>query len=144
MQQLQSSVPQPSGIQVVERFFDAWRAKDLSRALELISDDIVYENVPFRPLRGRAEVEPLLRAFDRISDSFEIEFHAIAERDGVVLTERTDRAIGPWIDMGFWVCGRFEVRDGKIAVWRDYFDTLGVALELIRSPFRRLAARLAS
>jgi len=22
----------------------------------------------------------------------------------------------------FWVCGTFEVRDGKIVLWRDYFD----------------------
>jgi limonene-1,2-epoxide hydrolase len=46
--------------------------------------------------------------------------------------------------MTFWACGTFEIRDGKIAVWRDRFDRTSIALELIASPFRRLAARLAS
>jgi limonene-1,2-epoxide hydrolase len=139
MQQLQ-----PSGIQIVESFFDAWRRMDLRGVLALLSDDIVYHNVPFRPHRGRAEVEPVLRGFCRVSEAFYITFHNIAERDGVVLIERTDRAVGPWIDMTFWVCGTFEIRDGKIAVWRDRFDRTSIALELVASPFRRLAARLAS
>ena len=144
MQQLQSSLPQPSGIQIVERFFDAWRSMDLPAVFALLSDDIVYQNVPFRPHHGRADVEPVLRSLCRGSDKFYIEFHNIAERDGVVLIERTDRAVGPWIDMTFWVCGTFEIRDGKIAVWRDRFDRASMAMELIASPFRRLAARLAS
>jgi limonene-1,2-epoxide hydrolase len=142
MQQLQSSVPQPSSIQVVERFFDAWRAMDLSGVLELVSDDIVYHNGPFAPLRGKARAERVFSAYCRAADTFEIEIHNIAERNGVVLTERTDRAIGRWIDMTFWICGTFEVRDGKIVFWRDYFDQATVTLQLIASPFRRLAARL--
>jgi limonene-1,2-epoxide hydrolase len=24
--------------------------------------------------------------------------------------------------VAFWVCGSFEVQDGRITVWRDYFD----------------------
>ena len=144
MQQLQSSVVLPSGIQVVEQFFDAWRTMDVSGVCALISDDIEYHNDPFRARRGRADVEPVLHSYCRVSDLFEIEMHAIAERDGVVLTERTDRAVGPWIDMKFWICGTFEVRNGRITVWRDYYDTASVALELLRSPFRRLAARFAS
>ena len=40
----------------------------------------------------------------------------------MVLTERIDA-----IDIGrfrlqFWINGRFEVHDGKVTVWRDYFD----------------------
>jgi len=46
----------------------------------------------------------------------------IAGNGNVVLTERIDhfhRAAGV-IDLP--VMGTFEVRDGKIAAWRDYFD----------------------
>ena len=39
-----------------------------------------------------------------------------------VLTERTDvLVIGP-VRMQFWVCGVFEVHNGRITLWRDYFD----------------------
>ena len=57
---------------------------DLASVFSLLSEDIVYQNVPFRPHRGRAEVEPVLRGWCRGSEAFYIEFHNIAERDGVV------------------------------------------------------------
>ena len=40
----------------------------------------------------------------------------------VVMNERTDRFLvkGEWYDLP--VAGVFELRDGKIALWRDYFD----------------------
>ena len=51
------------------------------------------------------------------------EMHRIAEdKDGVVLTERTDRFLvgETWIEIP--VMGTFELRDGKLSAWRDYFD----------------------
>jgi limonene-1,2-epoxide hydrolase len=47
--------------------------------------------------------------------------HQAAEGD-VVMNERTDRfeLKGKWIEAK--VAGLFVVRDGKIALWRDYFD----------------------
>jgi limonene-1,2-epoxide hydrolase len=39
-----------------------------------------------------------------------------------VLTERTDAIVLGRFRMAFWVCGRFEVVDGQITHWRDYFD----------------------
>ena len=32
----------------------------------------------------------------------------------------------------FWVWGRFEVRDGKIVIWRDSFDWLDFTVGLLR------------
>jgi limonene-1,2-epoxide hydrolase len=50
----------------------------------------------------------------------------------VVLTERTDvLSYGP-VRVQFWVYGRFEVRRGQIAVWRDSFDWLTVTGATIR------------
>ena len=42
--------------------------------------------------------------------------------DGVVLTERVDRFMinGKWVALP--VMGTFEVVNGKIRAWRDYFD----------------------
>lgn len=144
MQQRQTALPETSGTQVVEDFFDAWRAMDVARVLDLVSDDIVYHNGPFKPLRGKARVERVFRAYFLGVDAFEIEFRNIAEQDGIVLTERQDRAVGRWLDMSFWACGTFEVREGKIVFWRDYFDPAAVVVQLLTSPFRRLATRLSS
>jgi limonene-1,2-epoxide hydrolase len=49
--------------------------------------------------------------------------HQLAEtREGVVLTERTDRFLirGKWLELP--VMGAFELREGRITAWRDYFD----------------------
>ena len=32
----------------------------------------------------------------------------------------------------FWVCGRFDVHDGKITLWRDAFDFVDIARGTLR------------
>jgi len=32
----------------------------------------------------------------------------------------------------FWVYGRFELRDGRIAIWRDAFDWRDITASLLR------------
>ena len=39
-----------------------------------------------------------------------------------MLTERVDIFVLPNVTIELPVMGTFEVRDGKIAKWRDYFD----------------------
>ena len=138
MPELRVVPSQPSGIQVVETFLAALKAVDIDGALALLSDDIEYQNVPFAPDRGKARVERTLRAFLRFAPEFDVRMHNIAERDGVVLTERTDILRGPLVDLEFWVCGTFELRGGQIAVWRDRFDLGGFLFQLATSPVRRV------
>ena len=82
----------------------------------------MYQNVPLPPARGFEAFERQMRFFERYGTGFEARIHHIAANGPVVLTERTDvLEAGAWRSE-FWVCGRFEVRDGKITVWRDHFD----------------------
>jgi len=123
---------------VVEAFFAALRAGDLDAALALLAQDIEYQNVPFPRDIGKAAVERTLRSLQRFAREVDVTVHHIAEQDGVVLTERTDYLRGPWLDLGFWVCGTFHVRDGKIVLWRDYFDLATVTWQALTSPVRCL------
>lgn len=123
---------------VVEAFLRELEAGQLDAALARFTDDVVYENVPFPPARGRRQVEGTLRGFMRLFDRFEVTMHAIAARDGVVLTERTDVLRGRVMYMKIWVCGTFEVRDGRIAVWRDRFDLAQTTAQLVTGPLRNL------
>jgi limonene-1,2-epoxide hydrolase len=131
-----------SPIEVVEAFLAAACAKDLERCLSMLHDDVVYQNVPFPPDRGRAQVERTLRLFFRIPGKFDIRIHNIAEHSGVVLTERTDSLSAAFSVFDFWVCGTFEVRNGKIVLWRDHFDIGEVALKALASPVRALLRTL--
>ncbi len=138
-----STAPDTSArdIAVVEALLDAFRRNDLDGALALMDDDVVYQNVPFPADRGKPAVKRTLDAFGRFFTGFEVEVRHIAARDGVVLTERVDTLSGPLLYLDLPVCGTFEVRDGRITLWRDYFDLAGAGAKLLVSPIRALLKR---
>ncbi|GLZ08721.1 limonene-1,2-epoxide hydrolase [Actinomadura sp. NBRC 104412] len=108
--------------EIVTAFLSALEDLDVDRALTYADPQIVYQNVPLPPARGIKAFERQMRAMARYGTGFEARVHRIAENGSTVLTERTDAlAINSW-RAEFWVCGTFEVHDGKITLWRDYFD----------------------
>ena len=123
-------------IETVQELLTALAAADLERALALVSDDIVYQNRPLPESRGKRAFERQMRAFQRFGD-FQVETHHIAADGVAVLTERTDTFVMRGVPVSFWVYGTFEVRDGRVEVWRDAFDWMtllarfGVALPRI-------------
>lgn len=127
-------------IAVVEDFFAAFQALDLDRALDLLADDVVYQNVPFPADRGKAAVTRTLRGFGKVMTGFEVKMKNIASNGRIVLTERVDVLKGP-IDLELWVCGTFEVQGGRIVLWRDYFDLATAAAQVVTGPFRKIFAR---
>lgn len=109
-------------IDVVHRFLGRLQELDVAGAVALCADDVVYQNVPLPPARGIKAVRRQLRAMAKVGTGFEVEMVNIAANGPVVLTERIDVLRRGSFAMEFWVCGTFEVRDGKIVLWRDYFD----------------------
>jgi limonene-1,2-epoxide hydrolase len=84
-------------------------------------------------IHGRARVERLFRPLlERLGGRFRVHFHAIATDGATVLTERTDALALGRVEQRFWVYGRFEVVDGRIAVWRDSFDWLDITVSILR------------
>ena len=128
-------------IAVVEAFLDAFQALDVDRALSLLAEDVVYQNVPFPADRGKAAVTRTLKMFGRFMTGFEVRMRNIAARDGVVLTERVDVLTGRFVHLEIWVCGTFEVKAGRITLWRDYFDLASATTQLLTSPVRLLFGR---
>jgi limonene-1,2-epoxide hydrolase len=124
-------VPQ-SASEVVVEFLEALASPDLERALELIDDDIVYTNVSLPTIRGRQAFTTGARRFYDSGLRFEVRIHRNVEKDGTVLNERTDALIRGRVRTQIWVCGVFEVRDGRITLWRDYFDWANVAAAVAR------------
>ena len=119
----------------VRRFIEAWKTRDLDRIMGFFTEDCVYHNMPLDPVKGPAAIRGVLQSFAGISSAIEWELHQIAEGEsGVVLTERTDRFEigGRWVALP--VMGAFELRDGKISAWRDYFDMAQFTKQLPGSP----------
>ena len=117
----------PTG--VVEAFLDAFVAMDLDTALTYIADDCEYTNIPMGTVRGPAGVKDVLEPFSAPILENELVILRKAEAGHVVFMERLDRHR---LDHGWRelpVNSVFEVHDGRITVWRDYFD-LGTAAKI--------------
>jgi limonene-1,2-epoxide hydrolase len=105
----------------VEVFLNALQAQDIDGAGAVLDENLVYENVGFPTIRGRARAMKLFRGMEGRA-RFEVKTHRIAVNGSTVLTERTDALVFGPVRLQFWVCGVFEVTDGRITLWRDYFD----------------------
>ncbi|MEE3849063.1 limonene-1,2-epoxide hydrolase family protein [Gordonia sp. LSe1-13] len=114
--------------EIVTRLLDGFARDDVSGALESVADDIEYTNVSMPTVHGKRAVAKIFRRVEKASwMGFNYRMINVAEEGSVVLTERIDELrLGP-IMLQFWVCGRFEIRDAQIVVWRDYFDYFDMA-----------------
>ncbi len=119
-------------LDVVTDFLHAMQEADPETVISLVADDILYSNVSLPTIRGRDRFARAARAYYRNHLRFQVVVHRIAENGSSVLTERTDAVIlGPF-RMQFWVCGVFEVHDGQVTLWRDYFDWRATSVATIR------------
>ncbi len=135
------TMPTMTELEVVTSFLEALERFDADAAIELLAPDVQYQNVPFPPARGKAAVEEQLRGLVRYLSAFEARVHHIAANGPVVLTERTDvLGVGP-VRADFWVCGTFEVHDGRITIWRDRFDYADLTWAFARGAARALLRR---
>ena len=117
-----------SPIEVVRRFCAAW-SDNLGTAelAAFFTEDAVYHNIPFAPVAGREAIADNIASFIRPGPPGieRIDFRVVnIVADGpVVMTERVDVFTLPDKSFELPVMGTFEVNDGKIKAWRDYFDT---------------------
>ncbi|MEV0030599.1 limonene-1,2-epoxide hydrolase family protein [Nocardia sp. NPDC050793] len=132
---------QQDAITTVREFFAALELGAVGESLELLDPGIVWKNTSLPDVRGIRRVGGVLRGLDRPLFGFRVDMHHIAGNGDIVLTDRTDYLhVGP-VEVGFWVTGTFELRDGRIALWHDHFSwenfLRGTAVGLFRAVFAR-------
>ena len=112
--------------EIVRTFIDALVARDLDRACATVTSDFEYDNVPIGKTIGPDGLRTTLDGFFSMLSG--IDWRILRQTSsgdalhGLVLNERDDRVEihGSWASLP--VAGVFEVRDGFISLWRDYFD----------------------
>ena len=111
-----------SNSKIIIDFIEAWNQMDFDSISNALDENIFYHNIPMEPLNGKeAALNFLTSLADCESIFWELTF--IAENGNAVLTERIDNfnyKDGRKISLP--VMGTFEVKNGKILKWRDYFD----------------------
>ena len=126
-------MPNPTGPEnTVRQFLHDLAESRTDPAIAALDDDVVYTNVGFATLRGRRQAGTVLGFLKSPYVGFDVQLTSIAVAGTTVLTERIDELrIGP-LRTRFWVLGRFDVRDERIVLWRDYFDNVDIAKGIVR------------
>ena len=107
---------------IVRDFCAAWTRRDIPELLGYFADDAVYHNMPLAPATGKDAIQEILNLFVPPATTIVFEMLHVASAGSVVFTERVDRFVIGDKEIALPVAGVFEIRDGKIAAWRDYFD----------------------
>jgi limonene-1,2-epoxide hydrolase len=107
---------------VVRRFCEAFSRRDIEELLAYFTPDAIYHNIPFPPAQGIQAIRDTFELFVPGSPSIEFELINVAAHGSVVFTERIDRMSVNGNPVELPVAGVFEIEDGRIKAWRDYFD----------------------
>jgi len=111
-----------SPLVVVKAFMAAMAVEDYDNGLKHIAEACVYDNGPLGKVTGPEGVRAVLEPFFAPTIENEFVIRREVANGPVVVLERLDRHLlaSGWVELP--VTGVFEVHDGKITVWNDYFD----------------------
>jgi limonene-1,2-epoxide hydrolase len=109
-------------LDLVRRFCSLWEKLDLDAIMACFAPDATYHNIPVAPVQGVDAIRATIEGFTGGVDAVEFRLLHIAAAGGAVLTERLDVFRSPERTIELPVMGTFEVTDGRITAWRDYFD----------------------
>ena len=90
--------------------------------LGYFAPDGVYHNMPLGPVGGHDKLRPFIQAFLKGWTATSWDIRAILAAGDLVMVERLDRTRVGDKPVDLPCCGVFELENGKIKVWRDYFD----------------------
>lgn len=109
-------------IEVIRSFVAAWSRLDASELAGYFTESGAYHNMPMQPIVGKENVEEFIKNFIAPWTETQWEIISIVSQGDTVFCERLDKTKSSAGDVDLPCCGVFEMENGKISVWRDYFD----------------------
>ena len=106
---------------MVRDFLAAWERRDTEHIMSCWADDGVYHAISIPPIAGRVAFREFVVRFERVPGG-RLEIRHQVASDDVVMNERTDHITFRGKQLVVPICAVFEIRDGRIAAWREYFD----------------------
>ena len=124
-------------IALIRRFIEACVRPEPEEFAGYFTEDAIWWNAPWKPVKGREAIRDTLRrgAERMVALPWEIR-HIVAEGD-IVMTERVDNFRVGETRVSVPCMGIFELRHGKIAAWRDYWDLQQFERQLAATPLTR-------
>lgn len=107
---------------IVRDFISAWQRLNPSELAGYFSEDGVYHNMPSAAVVGRDNIEQFIAGFISQWESTDWEVINLLADGDRVMVERLDKTVVAGSPVNLPCFGYFELSDGKIKLWRDYFD----------------------
>ena len=107
---------------IVDSLCAAWERRDVEGILATLARDCAYRNIPLGTLVGTDAIRPFIVDFLGRWDAVEIVIVNTLSVGSLVMNERIDRFSRGGIVFDLPVAGVFEVADGRVARWTDYWD----------------------
>ncbi|NKB97093.1 MAG: SgcJ/EcaC family oxidoreductase [Pseudomonadales bacterium] len=108
--------------EIIKGFIASWSNMDPDALASYFTDDGTYHNMPAKPVAGRENITQFIKVFLETWTETSWDILNIVEDGDVVVCERLDRTKTPQGNVDLPCVGVFEMQNGKIHVWRDYFD----------------------
>lgn len=108
--------------EIVRDFIAAWSRLDVEEIVSCFTPNGTYHNMMNTPVSGHDNLRRFIGGFIKDWTRTTWDVLNIVVQGKIVMAERLDRI---WIgdkSIDLPCCGVFLLDDGKIRMWRDYFD----------------------
>jgi limonene-1,2-epoxide hydrolase len=110
-----------SNDRMIRDFLAGWERRDTRYIIDCFTDDAVYHSIPLTPIVGKQAIAEFVTGFADVAPG-RLEIHHQVASGTVVMNERTDHITLNGNAVTLPICGVFELEDGRIKAWREYFD----------------------
>jgi limonene-1,2-epoxide hydrolase len=108
--------------QIIRDFVAAWSSLNPEVIADYFAEDGTYHNIPAAAVQGRENIQQFVSGFIRSWESTDWEIISLLAEGNVVMVERLDKTMVAGSPVNLPCFGYFELENGKIKLWRDYFD----------------------
>ena len=120
-----------SRVAVVKEMIAAWKSADWRKVGDLFAEDGVLHSMMIEPVKGREAIYQRIAALGKgAPGGVVLDVSHMGVIDGLVFIERVDRFVYNGKPGAVPVVGVLDVRDGKVQVWREYYDRAHLLSEM--------------
>lgn len=118
----EDSMTDDDKIAIFHRMAQAWHEQDWRTCADLFAPDGVLHSVMLEPVVGRQAIYDRISKLGGANKKVTLHIRRIGVIDGALFTERTDEIVLDGRRGEAPVVGILEFQDGKITLWREYYD----------------------
>jgi len=121
-------------IALIRRFIESCVRADPEEFAGYFTNDATWWNAPWNSVQGREAIRETLRRGAERMGALPWEIRHIVAQGDIVMVERVDNFLVGDTRVSVPCVGIFELHDGKIAAWRDYWDLQQFERQLAVTP----------